>query len=174
MSAVVNSPQMHIRAMLTADVDHIMEIEADGYHFPWTPAIFLDCISAGYKCSVLTSDDAIVAYTIVSVAACEAHLLNLCVHCDHRGQGCGSLLLSHLLLEARTAGARDMFLEVRPSNDSALALYQRYGFRSIGTRPNYYRALGGREDAIVLTRSLDHEEATGVFTSLPVVGRQLH
>ncbi len=174
MSAVVSSPQLHIRTMLSSDVDRVMEIEADGYNFPWSPAIFLDCISAGYQCSVLNGDDAIVAYTIVSVAAGEAHLLNLCVHSDHRGQGCGSLLLSHLLIDARAAGAKDMFLEVRPSNESALALYQRNGFRSIGTRPNYYRALGGREDAIVLTRSLDHDEATGVFTALPVVGRQPH
>ncbi|MFK8031157.1 MAG: ribosomal protein S18-alanine N-acetyltransferase [Gammaproteobacteria bacterium] len=165
---------MHIRSMQAADVDRVMEIEADGYDFPWTPAIFLDCIEAGYRCAVVTCDEHIVAYAIVTVAAGEAHLLNLCVHSDRRGQGCASLLLSHLLLDARQAGARDIFLEVRPSNDSAVRLYQRYGFRSIGTRPDYYRALGGREDALVLTRSLDDVDAIGVFTSLPVVGRQPH
>ncbi len=152
MSAVVDSPVMHIRPMARTDVDRIMEIESDGYHFPWTPAIFLDCLEAGYRCSVLTSNDQIVAYSILTVAAGEAHLLNLCVHSEQRGQGCGSLLLSHVLLNAHQAGARDLFLEVRPSNESALMLYQRFGFRSIGKRPNYYRALGGREDALVLTR----------------------
>lgn len=174
MSAVVNSPLMHIRPMQSSDVDRIMEIESAGYHFPWTPAIFLDCMEAGYHCSVLTSGDGIVAYSIVTVAADEAHLLNLCVHSEQRGQGCGSLLLSHVLLTAHQAGARDLFLEVRPSNESALTLYQRYGFRAIGKRPGYYRALGGREDALVLTRSLDEQDATGVFTALPVVGRQPH
>lgn len=174
MSAVVNSPVMHIRPMEAKDVDRIIEIEATGYDFPWTPAIFIDCLEAGYRCSVLTCDDAIVAYAVVTVAAAEAHLLNLCVHADQRGQGCGSLLLSHLMLEARKSGAHDMYLEVRPSNQSALALYQRYGFRSIGTRPNYYRALGGREDAVVMTRALEEQQTAGVFTALPVVGRQPH
>lgn len=174
MSAVADHPIMHIRPMRVADVDRIVEIEADGYLYPWTPAIFVDCLEAGYQCSVLTSGDEIVAYSIVTVAAGEAHLLNVCVHREHQGQGCGSLLLSHALLSAQQAGARDIFLEVRPSNHSALRLYQRYGFRSIGTRPNYYRALGGREDALVLTRSLDEQDATGVFTALPVVGKRPH
>lgn len=174
MSAVASHPVMHIRPMRVTDVDRIMEIESDGYRFPWTPAIFIDCLEAGYLCSVLTSGDDIVAYSIVTVAAAEAHLLNVCVHSDHQGQGCGSLLLSHALLSAQQAGAGDIFLEVRPSNKSALRLYQRYGFRSIGTRPNYYRALGGREDALVLTRSLSGQDATGVFTALPVVGEHPH
>ncbi len=174
MSAVVDSPVMHIRPMRSTDVDRIMEIESDGYPFPWTPAIFLDCMGVGYHCSVLTNGDSIVAYSIVTVAAGEAHLLNLCVHSEQQGQGCGSLLLSHVLLTAHQAGARDLFLEVRPSNQSALMLYQRYGFRSIGKRPDYYRAMGGREDALVLTRSLDEEDAAGVFTALQVVGKQPH
>lgn len=169
----MDSPALHVRPMTESDVPRVMEIEADGYDFPWTPAIFLDCLSAGYHCSVLTCDEVVVAYAIVTVAAGEAHLLNVCVHSERRGQGCGSLLLSHLIMRARQAGADDLFLEVRPSNRRALALYQRYGFRNIGTRPSYYRAIDGREDALVLTRALSDDEPS-VFTSLSATGRHAH
>jgi ribosomal-protein-alanine N-acetyltransferase len=63
-------------------------------------------------------------------------------------------MLDHLLRRATGEGARVVYLEVRPSNADAIALYRRAGFSRIGVRRNYYRAAGGREDALVLARNL--------------------
>jgi ribosomal-protein-alanine N-acetyltransferase len=91
----------------------------------------------------------------MSVGAAEAHLLNICVEETYRCRGIGGRLLKHLLRAAAAAGALEAFLEARPSNLSAIRLYQSLGFRQIGIRRGYYQAIGGREDAIVLKRAID-------------------
>ncbi|MGO1720532.1 MAG: ribosomal protein S18-alanine N-acetyltransferase, partial [Luteimonas sp.] len=120
------------------DVDAVIAIEHSAYPFPWTPGIFRDCLRAGYPAWVLQDDGGIFGYGVLSVAAGEAHLLNVCV--DPRLQGCGHgrRLLRALLRIARGEGAERMFLEVRPSNPHAVALYQDEGFNEIGRRPRYY------------------------------------
>jgi ribosomal-protein-alanine N-acetyltransferase len=90
----------------------------------------------------------------MSLAADEAHLLNLCVRPTLQRRGLGADLLDWLLDRARAGGAREIFLEVRPSNIPAARLYARAGFRRIGLRRNYYRADNGREDAVVLAKEL--------------------
>jgi ribosomal-protein-alanine N-acetyltransferase len=91
----------------------------------------------------------------MSLAAAEAHLLNVCVAEGYRCRGIGRRVLNHLLREAAANGARESFLEVRPSNFAAIRLYQSLGFRQIGLRRGYYQAFEGREDAIVLRRHID-------------------
>ncbi|MGO1541803.1 MAG: ribosomal protein S18-alanine N-acetyltransferase [Luteimonas sp.] len=132
------------------DVDAVIAIEHSAYPFPWTAGIFRDCLRAGYPAWVLQDDGGIFGYGVLSVAAGEAHLLNVCV--DPRLQGCGHgrRLLRALLRIARDEGAERMFLEVRPSNPHAVSLYQDEGFNEIGRRPRYYPDHGGREDAIVM------------------------
>jgi ribosomal-protein-alanine N-acetyltransferase len=81
----------------------------------------------------------------------EAHLLNLSVVRTWQNKGCGAALLRRLCDMAREHGAIRMYLEVRPSNRAALALYRRSGFTDVGVRRGYYPALFGREDAIVMS-----------------------
>jgi ribosomal-protein-alanine N-acetyltransferase len=88
-------------------------------------------------------------YCIVSIAAGEAHLLNICIHPSLQRLGYGRQLLLTALGQARDAGVETIFLEVRPSNDIAIALYRSLGFRLIGRRPSYYQADDGREDAVI-------------------------
>lgn len=140
--------------MRAADLPEVVGIEASVYDFPWTAGIFRDCLRVGYCCVVLEGNAALRGYAVMSVAASEAHLLNICIHPDWQRCGLGRELLGWLMAEAKLAGAERMFLEVRPSNDAALALYQTEGFRRIGTRRAYYRAAIGREDAAVLERRL--------------------
>ena len=64
-------------------------------------------------------------------------------------------MLTHLLQVAASSGAEEAFLEARPSNTSAIRLYQTLGFSQIGVRRGYYQAVGGREDAIVLKRHIE-------------------
>ena len=81
----------------------------------------------------------------------EMHLLNLAVHPDCQGQGCGWLLLQQLQNWARWHGAHTLWLEVRPSNARALALYRRFGFVEVALRKDYYPTPeGGREHAVVM------------------------
>jgi ribosomal-protein-alanine N-acetyltransferase len=152
----VGLPEVAIRSMQEADIPEVVRIERASYAFPWTEGIFRDCLRVNYCCRVIEIDPAIIiGHGVMSVGAAEAHLLNICVDEAHRCRGLGGRLIKHLLHAAAAAGAVEAFLEARPSNLSAIRLYQSLGFRQIGVRRGYYQAIGGREDAIVLKRAID-------------------
>ena len=117
MSAAVH-PRTEIRLMQPADLKSVAAVERAAYQYPWSLGIFRDCLLAGYYCLVLDVGGSVTGYGIMSVAAGEAHLLNLCVHPNAQRLGYGRRLLSALLLRAADAGADKVFLEVRPSNQS--------------------------------------------------------
>ena len=140
--------------MREEDLDEVMAIESAIYTHPWTRGNFTDSLHAGYECRTLRLGAELVGYLVVMAAAGEAHLLNLSVAARHQRSGRGSLLLREAAALARGLGARSLFLEVRPSNRAAQALYTRFGFRKVAVRRAYYPALEGREDALVLTLQL--------------------
>jgi ribosomal-protein-alanine N-acetyltransferase len=153
MSAVLkDAPQLS--PMRESDLDEVMAIERAIYGHPWTRGNFVDSINAGYECRCLRMAGELIGYFVLMVAAQEAHLLNLSIAAPRQRRGHGSDLLREAADLARRLGARNVFLEVRPSNRGAQALYTRFGFRKIGTRRGYYPAHAGREDAIVLTLPL--------------------
>lgn len=149
----------HFAPMRMDDIDAVMAIENAVYPFPWTRGNFVDALRAGYCAWVLRAGPrgrggALIAYSLVMVAVDEAHLLNLSVDAGHQRSGIGWRMLEWMAAQAREHGARSMFLEVRPSNPTALRLYERYGFQNIGRRRGYYPAHEGREDAIVMRIAL--------------------
>ena len=144
----------NIRVMADQDITAVMNIETRAYGFPWTAGIFRDCMGAGYCCYVLEKDGEIIAYAVMSVAVREAHILNICVSPDTRGEGYGYALMDKLIMLARQLHADMMFLEVRPSNRAAYRLYDKLGFNEIGVRRSYYPAEQGREDALILAKQL--------------------
>ncbi|MDO1528270.1 ribosomal protein S18-alanine N-acetyltransferase [Fulvimonas sp. R45] len=150
----VAPPATEMRLMRREDLPAVAALETASYEFPWTQGIFADCLRARHPCWVLCVDGAVAGYGVLSVGAGEAHVLNVCVGPDWRGRGLGRHLLRRLLDVARWNGARQVFLEVRPSNPVAQALYRSLGFHEIGRRPRYYPAKDGREDAIVMTLEL--------------------
>jgi len=154
VSAAVEHWPPSVRPMVETDVETVVALERRAYEFPWSRGIFLDCLRVPYDCHVVEEGGLLVGYSVMSMAADEAHLLNLCVSPAVQGRGLGGFLLDHVLKYAAAGGARVIYLEVRPSNAAALSLYDRAGFSRIGVRRNYYRALGGREDALVLARCL--------------------
>jgi len=93
----------------------------------------------------------VVGHAVLSIAAGEAHLLNLSVAVEHQGQGLGRHLLRHLIRQVQAQGVEVLFLEARPSNHAALALYRSEGFLQVGTRPRYYPGEREREDALVFS-----------------------
>jgi [ribosomal protein S18]-alanine N-acetyltransferase len=141
--------------MTSSDLDAVAAIEATAYPYPWTRGNFGDSLEAGYHCWVVECAGVTSGYTVVMVAAGEAHLLNLTIDAPMQKRGVGRELLNFVLKLARDYGAQRMFLEVRPSNTAARALYAAAGFFEIALRRDYYPAGGGREDAIVLERSLN-------------------
>ncbi len=156
MSAVPEGNQdLAVRVMTDADLSEVLEIERQSYGFPWAPGIFQDCLRVGYACWVAEKDGRLLGYLIMSMAAGEAHVLNLCVGPASRRQGIGRRLLAHAMSVAHRCGVDSMFLEVRPSNRSALGLYEAIGFHEVGLRPAYYPMSGGRrEDGVIMACSL--------------------
>lgn len=150
MIAVARDLPPIIRSMRQSDIPDVAAIESSTYEFPWSSGIFRDCLLAGYTSVVLVRDGRIIGYGIMSVAASEAHLLNICIKQGFRRQGIGRMLLKYLLERARVIAADRIFLEVRPSNEPALHLYEKMGFRILGVREGYYKARHGNEDAVVL------------------------
>lgn len=142
--------------MQLEDLDAVVVVETRSYAFPWTRGVFADCLESGYECWLLMfpRQDALAGHAILNVAAGESHLLNVCVLREHRGRGLGRMLVDHVLKRARVRGAERAFLEVRPTNRSAIALYESMGFKGIGIRKNYYPATRGHEDAQVMALEL--------------------
>jgi ribosomal-protein-alanine N-acetyltransferase len=154
MVAILKEPYPLLRPMRPEDLDEVAAIEIAAYEYPWTHAIFRDCLRAGYHCWILAQTVEIIGYGVLTVAAGEAHVLNLCIASEQQGNGHGKHLMKRLIDLARWHHAERIFLEVRPSNVHAIALYDDLGFNEIGKRPNYYPAKRGREDAIVMALEL--------------------
>ncbi|MBN4079095.1 ribosomal protein S18-alanine N-acetyltransferase [Beggiatoa alba] len=154
MSAVLQPPELCLRPMLAQDLEAVMRIELSMYPFPWTQRIFDDCLRVGYRCQVGEIDGALAGYGVMSTGAGEAHILNLCVAEEFQRQGLAREILGVLMDEADALKVRDVFLEVRPSNIGAIALYDQAGFNRVGLRKDYYPAVDGREDAIIFAVSL--------------------
>ncbi|MEL1266163.1 ribosomal protein S18-alanine N-acetyltransferase [Pseudoxanthomonas putridarboris] len=149
-----------LRPMRDADLDAVLAIEQRAYPFPWTRGIFRDCLKAGYPSWVLTEHGLVIGYGLLSIAADEAHVLNICVAPERQGRGLGRFLLRALVKIARGQAVQRVFLEVRPSNPGAIALYHSEGFNEIGRRPRYYPARDGREDALVMAIELVPDDIT--------------
>ena len=147
------------RRMRAEDLDAVMQNEVRSYAFPWTRGIFVDCLKQRYECWVVEKDEKLIGHGVLSVMASgEAHLLNVCIGRDHQGAGYGKRLVEHMLRRARERRVDAVFLEVRPSNSVALAIYESLGFNEVGRRKNYYPTQTGHEDAQILALQLVYNE----------------
>ena len=140
--------------MRTDDLDAIMAIENEVYPHPWTRGNFNDSLNAGYVCSTMTVAGEIAGYSVIMIAAGEAHLLNLSIAAAWQRRGFGRDMLRFLLQLARDSAFGKMYLEVRPSNIAGRRLYASAGFSEIATRRGYYPAHDGREDAVIMELEL--------------------
>jgi ribosomal-protein-alanine N-acetyltransferase len=153
MSAVLKDIP-DLQPMREDDLAEVMTIEKAIYTHPWTHGNFADSLRAGYECRTWRLNGELVGYFVLMAAAGEAHLLNLSIAEPHQRRGHGAALLREAAGLARSLGAKNLFLEVRPSNRPAQGLYTRFGFRKVAVRRGYYPAHSGREDALVLTLAL--------------------
>lgn len=157
MSAVLSTPsvpELSFVAMREQDLDTVAAIEADVYVFPWTIGNFRDSLLSAYDCWGCWTGGELIGYAIVMTAFDEAHLLNFAVASRWQRRGGGAAFLQFLIDRARDAKRDVLYLEVRPSNVAGLRLYERFGFKQLGVRRDYYPAMTGREDALFLGLSL--------------------
>ena len=148
--------------IMTVDLlDAVLAIEVQVYPFPWTRGNFIDSIAAGYLTRALFAGDELIGYFVAMPGFEEMHLLNVTVAAPHEGRGHARRLLAELYALSASFAATAVWLEVRESNARARALYLREGFAEAGRRRDYYPAPAGkREDAILMTRSLNTREPT--------------
>jgi ribosomal-protein-alanine N-acetyltransferase len=153
----------YLSPMTDADLDEVAVIERAAYEFPWTRGNFEDSLRNGYFGVCLRHvTGTLIGYCVLMPVVDEMHLLNLCVAPSVQGAGAGLALLREAVRIARSEKLAGLLLEVRPSNQRAIRLYERFGFVSIGRRRNYYPARHrGREDAIVMRFSFAREGADG-------------
>jgi len=131
-----------MRAMTLGDVDAVLAIEQAVQHYPWTRGNFADALDNGYICRVDEKGGEIRGYAILMPVIDEAELLTIGVAAAQQRN------------EARKKNMRRMFLEVRPSNAAAIALYRSVGFSEIGVRRDYYKSANGSADAITMACEL--------------------
>lgn len=141
---------MTIRALCQDDLPEVLDIECQGYSFPWSESVFRGCFRPDYRLWALEMGESLSGYAVVAYMAGEAHLLNLCVAASQRRSGAGRRLLRHLVAESARDGMSQVLLEVRGSNSGAMDLYASEGFTVIGRRPGYYPGGREREDALVM------------------------
>ncbi len=140
--------------MQLTDLEQVVRIEREIFLFPWSLQNFADSLQAGYTCQVTEQDNNICGYSVMMLGPDEAHLLTIGIAAHWQGQGWGEKLLQHFIQLAQQQGKESMLLDVRESNHGATKLYQRMGFKQIAKRKDYYPAMSGREDAIIMERSL--------------------
>ena len=143
-----------VRPMRETDLPRIHRIELASYDYPWSLGNFRDSMHAGYSVWVREAEGEVIGYYVMMAAAGEAHLLNMTIAPSWQGHGLGRELLEHCLASARAHRAESLFLEVRPSNTAALALYHSSGFIDLAVRPDYYPGRTGREDAVIMKRNM--------------------
>jgi ribosomal-protein-alanine N-acetyltransferase len=152
-----------MRDMTPADIDAVLAIEQAVQTYPWTRGNFIDALSNGYVCRVDAEElvaghpeegEEIRGYAVLRPVLDEAELLSIGVAAGQQRKGLGRSILREMLGVALEKNMHRVFLEVRPSNTAALALYRSTGFGEIGVRRGYYQNANGSEDAITMAYDL--------------------
>jgi ribosomal-protein-alanine N-acetyltransferase len=150
---------LEIRRMCESDIDAVYAIETACFHSPWSKASFegeLKNTLAVYFVLVESEpefeSEQIVGYGGMWTIIDELHITNVAVLPSHRGKGYGNRLMEAMIQYGKDNGYVQMTLEVRVGNQPAIALYEKFGFVSVGTRPGYYVDTG--EDACIMWKEL--------------------
>ena len=151
------TPPLDIRRLTYADLPQVIAIERRAFPTPWSLAMFvLELSKPSGICLTALSDGRVVGYLVCSRYDVVWHVMNVAVDPERRREGIATALLEHLFDQADKPGEQ-YTLEVRLSNDPAIALYEQFGFESAGVRPGYYH--DNKEDALIMWRTAGAESA---------------
>ena len=140
-----------IRRLIYADLPHVIAIERRSFPTPWSLAMFvLELSKASGICLAALDGDELVGYSVCSRYDTVWHLMNIAVDPERRREGIAAALLARLFEDADKPGEQ-YTLEVRPSNEGAIALYETFGFKRAGLRKGYYH--DNKEDALIMWRT---------------------
>lgn len=142
--------KLSLRSLREDDLEAVLDIEQAVFPFPWTRGNFTDAMKSGYACKAAELAGKLAGYAVLTIGVDEGDLLDLAIAPELQRQGLGRELLMQMLDFARELDLQRVLLEVRPSNVAALKLYREAGFLEVGVRRDYYPAMWGREDAIVM------------------------
>jgi ribosomal-protein-alanine N-acetyltransferase len=148
-----------LSALRSSDLERVLAIETQSFACPWGRISFEDELNGPGAGSFVVREptsETVAAYIFFRHIADEVHIYRIAVAPEWRRRGMGARLVEACLQTAGRAGARMALLEVRPSNTEAVALYRKFGFRAIASRPDYYS--DRREDALILQKELKEEE----------------
>ena len=137
--------------MKAEHVPQVAQLEAICFADPWSEMSIASELRNIWSYWVVALDgDEVVGY-IGSQSSCdETDIMNIAVHPDCRRRGIAESLIDNLIKELKNRGSHALMLEVRVSNDPAIALYEKLGFQQVGRRKNYYR--NPKEDALILRK----------------------
>lgn len=143
-----------LRPAMAKDIDQLLIIEQSVHTAPWNKEAFDITFGINHRGWVVVVDDKIIGFLLAAIQLEVCHVLNIAVKREYQGQGWGSQLLEAMINEVREEGIKTIYLEVRKSNQQALALYQKWAFQLIGERKGYYPAKPEYEDALVFAKHL--------------------
>lgn len=130
---------MIIRAMEEKDLEQVCQIEQDNFSMPWSRQSFLDSIRhPKHLYLVAEHEGRILGYCGMWIVLEEGQINNVAVDRAYRRQGVASAMFEVFLKQGYKMGARRFTLEVRESNQGAIALYERFSFQNVGIRKNFY------------------------------------
>ena len=146
---------VEIRRLTYSDLPHVIAIERRAFPTPWSLSMFvLELSKPSGICLAAVEHGRLRGYLVCSRYDTVWHLMNVAVDPIHRRKGIASTLMTHLF-DTADRPHEQYTLEVRESNDAAIALYERFGFRGAGHRRAYYH--DNREDALILWRTAPAE-----------------
>lgn len=140
---------MQIRNMLQIDIEAVAQLEMECFSQPWSKQSLKESLEQpSYRFLVAEKEGQVIGYMGVMIVLDEADVTNVAVTSSYRHQGIGKALVSHMLNVCKQQGVTAMTLEVRESNKTAIRLYEKMGFASVGKRKNFYEKPA--EDAVIM------------------------
>ena len=135
--------------MKVGDLPAVIQIEHDSFTTPWSETSFFNELKNPRSIVKVARKDAkVVGYICAGWIIDEGHILDVAVHAEFRRLGIASMLTEKIIGRLREEGCRDIFLEVRASNEAARKMYCKYNFKELGTRKDYY--VSPVEDAVIM------------------------
>lgn len=155
------SEQLVFRKLTLDDIPQLMVVEQDSFSTPWSEEAFRNELTNNLFAQYMAVEyeGILIGYAGMWIIVDEAHITNIAIHQNFRGQGLGNQLMHELQRTAKFLGAVKMTLEVRVGNEVAKRLYRKFGFVEAGVRPKYYS--DNDEDALIMWAELPQDDNGG-------------